>query len=228
MTLPVSQLFLWTHKTAAHKTAITSTEIGTDTTESSYSSTWCELKAVHFGLCSFLPLVKNREMYWFTDNLPAFQIVEKGSKKADLHCLSLDIFSTCLQNTVNLYVKWISRSENCLADFVSKMVDYDGWSVTDVFFAFIDNIWGPHILDRFANSENKKLPRFNSLFSNPGCESVDAFSQNWHGENNWLVPPICLIPKTIQHLPTCSTRVAFGSVLANPFPVRIQPTALCF
>ena len=60
-----------------------------NTTEGSYSSTWCELKAVHFGLCSFLPLIKNREVYWFTDNLPASHIVEKGSKKADLHCLSL-------------------------------------------------------------------------------------------------------------------------------------------
>ena len=126
-------------------------------------------------------------------------LLKKVAKKSDLHCLSSDIFSTCLQNNVNLYIKLIPRSENCLADFVSNMVDCDDWSVTDVFFAFIDNIWGPHTVDRFANSKNKKLYRFNSLFWNPGCESVDDFSQNWQGENNWLVPPIYLISKTIQH-----------------------------
>ena len=170
---------------------------------------------MHFGFCSFLPLVKNREVYWFTDNLPTSHIVGKGSKKADLHCLSLDIFSTCLQNNVNLYIKWIPRSENCLADFVSKMVDSVDWSVTDVFFAFIGNIWGSHTVDRFANSENIKLPRFNSLFWNPGCESVDAFSQNLQGENNWLVPPIYLIPKTIQHLLTCRAK---GTLLVPAWP----------
>ena len=154
-------------------------------------------------------------MYWFTDNLPASHLVEKGIKKADLHCLSLDIFSTCLQNNVNLYIKWIPRSENGLADFVSKMVDYDDWSVTDVFFAFTDNIWGSHTVDRFANPENKKLPRFNSLFWNPGCKSVDAFSQNWQGENNWLIPPIYLIPKTIQHLLTCRAK---GTRLVPAWP----------
>ena len=186
-----------------------------NTTEGSNSSTWRELKAVHFGLCSFLPLIKNKEVYWFTDNQPASHIVEKGSKKVDLHCLSLDIFSTCLQNNVNLYIKWIPRSENCLADFVSKMVDYDDWRVTDEFFAFIDSIWGPHTVDRFANSENKKLRRFNSLFWNPGCESVDAFSQNWQGENNWLVPPIHLIPKAIQHLLTCRAK---GTLVVPAWP----------
>ena len=95
---------------------------------------------------------------------------------------------------------------NCLAELVSKMVDYDDWSVTDEFFAFIDNICGPHTVDRFANSENKKLPRFNSFFWNPGRESVDAFSQNWQGENNWLVfPPPPHLPNsesypTFDHL----------------------------
>ena len=111
------------------------------------------------------------------------------------------------------------------------MLDYDDWSVTDEFFAFIDNIWGPHTVDRFANSENKKLPRFNSLFWNPGRESVGALSQNWQGENNWLVPlpppppPIYLIPQAIQHLLTCRAK---GTLVeptwpSDPFwPVHFQ------
>ena len=47
---------------------------------------------------------------------------------------------------------------------------------------------------------NRKTERFNSLFWNPGSEVVDVFAQNWHGENNWLVPPICLVVRTIKHL----------------------------
>jgi hypothetical protein len=45
-------------------------------------------------------------------------------------------------------------------------------------------------IDRFANFNNKKLNRYNSLYWNPGSEAIDAFSQNWQFENNWLVPPV--------------------------------------
>ena len=39
------------------------------------SSTWRELKAIHFGLLSFLPFVKNKVIYWFTDNKTAAFVI---------------------------------------------------------------------------------------------------------------------------------------------------------
>jgi hypothetical protein len=38
------------------------------------------------------------------------------------------------------------------------------------------------------------------LFWNVNTEAVDAFSQNWYGENNWLVPSIYAIIRTVTHL----------------------------
>ena len=38
-------------------------------------------------------------------------------------------------------------------------------------------------MDRFACSYNAKLSRFNSRFYQLGDEAVDAFAQNWEGEN---------------------------------------------
>lgn len=32
---------------------------------------------------------------------------------------------------------------------------------------------------------------------------VDAFSFDWSQDNNWIVPPVRLISKTISHLMTC-------------------------
>ena len=55
------------------------------------------------------------------------------------------------------------------------------------------------------NHENTQLPCFNSRFWCPGTEAVDAFSVSWAGENNWLIPPIFLIPKVLNHM------VAFAS-----------------
>jgi hypothetical protein len=45
-----------------------------------------------------------------------------------------------------------------------------------------------------------KTDRFNSLFWNPGSEAVDAFTQDWFGKYNWLVPPIYLVVRAIKHL----------------------------
>jgi hypothetical protein len=80
------------------------------------------------------------------------------------------------------------------------MVDHEDWGVTDNLFEFIDNLWGPHSVDRFASVLNKKISRFNSLFWNPCSEAVYALTQNWSGENNFLVPPIYSVVRAIKHL----------------------------
>ena len=55
-----------------------------------------------------------------------------------------------------------------------------------------------------ANSHNSKLTRFYSRYWNPGgFEGVDAFCYDWVGENNWLVPPVSLVPRVIWHLSHC-------------------------
>ena len=73
---------------------------------------------------------------------------------------------------------------NNFADLVSKLTDYDDWVVSECLFFYLDSEWGLHTIDRFANVDNKKLDRFNSFFWAPGSEAVDAFYQNWAGENN--------------------------------------------
>ena len=104
--------------------------------EATKSSTWRELKAIHFALMSFKSLVKDKSVKWHSDNQAAVRIVDIGSPNEELH-----------------------------------------------------DIWGPHTIDRFSNSINYHISRFNSRFHLLGSEAVDAFSVPWVGENNWLVPP---------------------------------------
>ena len=61
-------------------------------------------------------------------------------------------------------------------------------------------VWEPHTFDRVADSRNTKLKKFNSKFWWPDTAAVDAFSQDWSKDNNYLVPPIHIIPKVIDHL----------------------------
>lgn len=50
------------------------------------------------------------------------------------------------------------------ADLISREIDLDDWIVSDRFFKFIDNLWGPHSVDHFADKINCKFPKFNSTY----------------------------------------------------------------
>jgi len=97
-------------------------------------------------------------------------------------------------------------------------------------FTWLDGLWGPHSVDRFANSVNAHNDRFNTRFWAPGSEAVDTFTCNWGGEDNWLFPPVYLIPRVIRHAQaTCAkgtlivprwTSAPFWPIL---FPNGIDP-----
>ena len=65
-------------------------------------------------------------------------------------------------------------------------------------FAWLDLLWGPHTVDRYADYNNYQLPCFNSQCWNPSLEAVDVFIVNWMGENNWWCPPVSLIPRLLD------------------------------
>ena len=171
--------------------------------EQKQSSTWRELDAVLFTVRSFAPLLKNKNVDWATNNQAVPKIAAKGSSKPHLQDIARKLYYACRENAIALNIAWIPRSENTVADEISKFVDHDDWCTTEDFFNDLNATWGPYTVDRFANSKNAKLPRYNSLFWNPECEAVDAFSQDWGGERNWIVPPTMLIPRVIEHARAC-------------------------
>ena len=159
-----------------------------------------KLKAIALGLEYFFPFMTGQTINCFTDNQGVSRIVEVGSMKEELQCLALHIFKMCLLRNIRLEVEWIPRPANERADFLSRVIDHDDWRVKSDAFLIVQERWSPHSVDRFANHENSQLPRFNSRFWCPGTETVDAFSVSWAGENNWLVPPIFLIPRVLNHI----------------------------
>ena len=130
----------------------------------------------------------------------AANIIKVGSPVADLHEISLEIFDLCLQNQITSKPVWVPRIQNKEADRVSRIIDIDDWEITSTFFNHLNSLWGPFTADRIANSQNKELQRFNSEYSCPGTDAVDALSKNWEGKNNLLIPPINLIAAVIQYI----------------------------
>jgi hypothetical protein len=107
---------------------------------------------------------------------------------------------------ISLEMQWIPRDLNARADEISRILDYDDYSINDYVFHDIDAMWGPHTFDRFACHYNAKLDLFNSKFYQPGSSGVNAFSQYWSRHNNWLCPPVYLTSKVIQHLKVYKAR----------------------
>lgn len=186
--------------------------------EKSMSSTWRELRAIELALASFKDSLVNKDVKWFTDNQSCVKIVQSGSMKHHLQSLAYNIFKMCVEQKISIDIQWIPRLENEKADFLSNIIDHDDWGVTVKFFEFINNLFGNFTVDRFANYNNCKLGRYNSKFWNPGSEAIDCFTQNWENENNWLVPPVNLVVRTIRHLIACK---AFGVLIVPNWPSAV-------
>lgn len=139
-------------------------------------------------------------MKWFSDSQTAVRIVQVGSMKRELRDLAIKIFQCCAENQIALDIQWLPRSDLERADYISRIVDVDDWQITNVCFEYIENLWGPHTVDFFANYYNKKVEKFFSRFRNPNSSGVDVFVQNVGNENCLVVPPVTMITKAIHYL----------------------------
>ena len=70
------------------------------------------------------------------------------------------------------------------------MNDTDNWSFNNESFNIISNKDGPFSIDRFANNY------------------VNAFTDDWSKDHNWLYSPISCIGSVLRHLTLCKARGA--------------------
>ncbi|XP_062621080.1 uncharacterized protein LOC134282689 [Saccostrea cucullata] len=171
--------------------------------ERNNSSTWRELVAVERVLFSLISFLEGENVKWFTDNTNVVTIIRKGSMKKELQKIAIKIFELCLIHKIQLEIEWIPRELNDQADYLSRIVDFDDWGISQVLFEDISREWGPYDIDLFASDYNAKVEKFCSRYWNPFSFAVDAFTLNWAGWNAWIVPPIYLIPRVLDYLLKC-------------------------
>ena len=100
-------------------------------------------------------------------------------------------------------MKWIPRSLTEKSDLLSHIIDHDDWAISEHFFYFLEHIWGPYYIDKFADHLTYKLPVLNSKYWVPGSENVDSFVSDWKHQTIYACPPVSLISRTIVHLRNC-------------------------
>ena len=86
-------------------------------------------------------------------------------------------------------------------------------------FGWLDSLWGPYTIDRFANSVNALVPHFNSRSCTRGSEAVDAFTCDWGEDTSWWCPPVYLVPRVIRHAQNTNAKgtLVVPQWLSSPF-----------
>jgi hypothetical protein len=85
-------------------------------------------------------------------------------------------------------------------------------------FRFIDKVYGPHNIDRFASMTTTQLPLYNSLYYDPLSAGVDALSQrDWRDMNNYVNAPFHLIPRVLDVI---QEQQAQATIIAPYWPAQ--------
>ena len=168
------------------------------------------------GLC-FGPGVLTAIISIFTF-LPYAYVISVLSRKQDLQSIAVEILKLAMKHNIKLEPEWIPREVNELADYLSRIIDYDDWGLAQEVFSILDCRWGPHTIDWFANKHNTKLVRFNSKFWEEGTEAVDAFTVDWKGDNNYFCPPFFLVPRVLHHARRCA---CVGTLVVPEWPSAV-------
>ena len=94
---------------------------------------------------------------------------------------------------------------------ISRIIDYDYYMLNPSIFVWLDGLWGPQSVDRFASPANAHIDRFNSRFWALGSEAVDALTCDWSNDNNWQFPPVYLIPRVIRYAQSAGAKSTKGT-----------------
>ena len=193
------------------------------------SSTLRELYGVDLAITALAHLLRGGRHKVVMDNLgcvfimggvvPPFatggrvwgEFVSGGSPNPDLQRLAVHMLDLQVEYRFSLTFVWVPRDLNVRADYMSHVSEmrHHHYRLTEEWFAYLDGLWGPHTIDRFATADNcqplcpPNAGRFCAQFFHPDAEWIDALSLSWAGENNWVFPPTHLVGSAVSHLRAC-------------------------
>ncbi|GAQ93576.1 hypothetical protein KFL_016690010 [Klebsormidium nitens] len=172
------------------------------------SSTWRELQGLHRLLLSVGHLLSGHRVIARGDAQNVFWILDKGGSRLEhLQEICLDIFWLCYKQQIDLTPDWVPRTQNELADYLSKLVDYDDFGLQPAAFSRLVQQLGAVDIDCFASEHNALLPAFFSELWTPRARAANAFAQSWSGSRCYCFPPPKLIPRVLQHALECRSDI---------------------
>ena len=125
---------------------------------------------------------------------------------------------------IKLSARHLAGVLNIHADRLSRLPAQYEWMLHPRIFKYLDTIWGPHHVDRFASITNAQLPIYNSFRYDPLTSGVDALAQDWTKTNNFCNPPWRLMGKVLHKVKQSG---AMATVIAPMWPQQWWYQKLC-
>ena len=117
----------------------------------------------------------------------------------ELSRIARAIWSVALEHGITLKAQHLKGVLNVQADTLSRLSSKYEWSIQQNIYDYLNVLWGPHTLDRFATMATTKCEKYNSRFLDPQSVGVDALLQkDWAVENNFVNPPVRLLDQVLD------------------------------
>jgi hypothetical protein len=193
-------------------------------------SNYREMMAVLMALKSFT-FQPGKKLQVLTDNVTtAAYINHLGGPSPALSQLANALWMEAHDKRLTLSAQYLQGVLNTTADALSRLSDHYEWQLNKGLFAYLEKLWGPHTIDRFATMSNTLLPVYNSRFADPHTSGVDALAQqNWANHNNFVNSPFRLIAQVLK---VVESQKAQATVIAPWWPAqpwfqKLKQLAIC-
>ena len=182
-------------------------------------SNYRELLAVLKSIQSFRNVLHHASVQILSDNITTVAYINQlGGTSRIMSELMTTIFVTAQELGIFLTAKYLAGKDNGRADGLSRIMSPYEWQLHPEVFQVLESMWGPHTVDRFASEMTTQLPRYNSLFSDPGTEAVDAMMQKWSGENNYINAPFWMLTKIVRKV---KEEKVTATIIAPKWPAQV-------
>ena len=162
-----------------------------------------EMEAVFLVLKHFIRNLKGQTILIRSDNSTVVQYINKqgGTRSPQLCFKTWEIWNWAIQNQIYIKAAHVAGKANILADRLSRYkVIPTEWTLNKAIVHQIFQKWGYPLVDLFASHLNKQTQVYCSWIPDQNALAIDALTISWEDMFAWAFPPICLIPKVIQHM----------------------------
>lgn len=162
-----------------------------------------EMEAVIRTVKKFLSHLKGKNTLIRCDNSTVVQYINKqgGTKSIPLCLKTWELWKLAIDHQILLKAAHIAGKSNILADLLSRTkIRHTEWSLEKTVVQHIFQKLGTPMIDLFASIHNRQTQIFCSWFPHNQAYALDALSIPWQNLFGYAYPPICLIPKILQHM----------------------------
>ena len=176
-----------------------------------------ELLAILYALICFKKRLRNKTVQILSDSSTAVAYIKNmGGPLPHLSDLAETIWHYAFQQQTYLHISHLAGRLNSRSDGLSRVSLMYEWMLDPGLFRYIDKLFGPHTIDRFASMTTTQLPVYNSRYMDPLSSGVDALAQqNWGSENNFVNAPFRLLNRVLDVI---IAQKAYATVIAPHWP----------